>query len=314
MALIKSFPIAPKLNFMAKRKLFLALSALLMLGSILSVAILGLNFGVDFRGGILLEVRTDGPANLGELRSRLSSLNVGEVTLQEFGEPTDVLINIQQQDGNEEAQNAAIQIVKTALGADVVEYRRTEFVGPKVGGELKEAGILATVLALVAIGIYIWFRFEWQFSAAALIALLHDVIATVGFFALTQVEFNLSTLAAVLTIAGYSINDTVVIFDRVRDELRKYKKMPIVELLDMSINRTLSRTVLTSFTTLLALISLFVFGGEVIRGFSMGLIWGIVIGTYSSIALAVPILSYMNIRAGERDEKGQPEQSAATAS
>jgi len=314
MALIKSFPIAPKLNFMAKRKLFLALSALLMLGSILSVAILGLNFGVDFRGGILLEVRTDGPANLGELRSRLSSLNVGEVTLQEFGEPTDVLINIQQQDGNEEAQNAAIQIVKTALGADVVEYRRTEFVGPKVGGELKEAGILATVLALVAIGIYIWFRFEWQFSAAALIALLHDVIATVGFFALTQVEFNLSTLAAVLTIAGYSINDTVVIFDRVRDELRKYKKMPIVELLDMSINRTLSRTVLTSFTTLLALISLFVFGGEVIRGFSMGLIWGIVIGTYSSIALAVPILSYMNIRAGERDEKSQPEQSAATAS
>ena len=209
---------------MSKRKLFLMFSALIMLGSVISFATLGLNFGVDFRGGILLEVRTNGPADIGALRSRLSSLDVGEVTLQEFGAPTDILINVQRQDGGEGAQEAAIQVVKDALGADVAEYRRTEFVGPKVGGELKEAGFLATVLALAAIGVYLWFRFEWHFSAAALIALMHDVIATVGFFSLTQVEFNLSTLAAVLTIAGYSINDTVVIFDRVRGRTAQVQK------------------------------------------------------------------------------------------
>lgn len=315
MAIIKAFPVAPKLNFLSKRKLFLAFSAFLMLGSIVSFATLGLNFGVDFRGGILLEIRTNGPADLGELRSRLSSLDVGEVTLQEFGAPTDVLINIQRQDGGEGAQEAAIQVVKEALNDTVEEYRRTEFVGPKVGGELKQAGFLATVLAMAAIGLYIWFRFEWHFSAAALTALVHDVIATVGFFSLTQVEFNLSTLAAVLTIAGYSINDTVVIFDRVRDELRKYKKLPIVEVLNMAINRTLSRTVLTSFTTLLALFSLFIFGGEVIRGFSLGLIWGVIIGTYSSVALAVPLLSFMNIRAGVTNpDKDQKEETAPAAS
>lgn len=310
MALIKALPVAPKLNFMSKRKLFLAFSALIMLGSLLSFATLGLNFGIDFRGGILLEVRMNGPADIGALRDRLSPLDVGEITLQEFGEPTDILINIQRQEGDQGAQEAAIAVVKDALGSEVQEYRRTEFVGPKVGGELKQAGFLATVLALAAIGFYIWFRFEWHFSAAALAALLHDVIATVGFFSLTQVEFNLATLAAVLTIAGYSINDTVVIFDRVRDELRKYKKLPVVEVLNMAINRTLSRTLLTSVTTLLALLSLFIFGGEVIRGFSLGLIWGVVIGTYSSVALAVPILSFMNIRVGASDENDKVEQTA----
>ncbi len=310
MALIKALPVAPKLNFMSKRKLFLAFSALIVLGSLLSFATLGLNFGIDFRGGILLEVRMKGPADIGELRDRLSPLDVGEITLQEFGEATDILINIQRQEGDEGAQEAAIAVVKDALGSDVEEYRRTEFVGPKVGGELKQAGFLATVLALAAIGFYIWFRFEWHFSAAALIALLHDVIATVGFFSITQVEFNLATLAAVLTIAGYSINDTVVIFDRVRDELRKYKKLPVVEVLNMAINRTLSRTLLTSVTTLLALLSLFIFGGEVIRGFTLGLIWGVLIGTYSSVALAVPILSFMNIRVGAGDEKDKVEQTA----
>lgn len=314
MALIKALPVAPKLNFMSKRKLFLAFSALIMLGSLVSFATLGLNFGIDFRGGILLEVRMNGPADIGELRDRLSPLDVGEITLQEFGEPTDILINIQRQEGDGDAQEAAIAVVKDALGADVEEYRRTEFVGPKVGGELKQAGLLATVLALAAIGFYIWFRFEWHFSAAALVALMHDVIATVGFFSITQVEFNLATLAAVLTIAGYSINDTVVIFDRVRDELRKYKKLPVIEVLNMAINRTLSRTLLTSVTTLLALFSLFIFGGEVIRGFSLGLIWGVVIGTYSSVALAVPILSFMNIRVGASDENDKVEQTAAPAS
>ena len=296
MALIKRFAVASKLRFMAWRNLYLAISAALVAASIAVFAVQGLNFGIDFRGGILLEVKTDGPADIGEMRQLLGDLNLGEVTLQEFGGADDVLINLQRQEGEEAEQIQAIQVVKDALGERVVEYRRTEFVGPKVGGELKQAGAIATVLALLVIAVYIWFRFEWQFSVAALIALLHDVIATVGFYAVTQIEFNLATLAAVLMIAGYSINDTVVIFDRVRENLRKYKKMPLFELLDLSINQTLSRTILTSVTTLLALIALFIFGGPVIRGFTTGLIWGVCIGTYSSVGLAVPLLARLNIR------------------
>lgn len=307
MALIRKIGIAPHIAFMARRNLFLAFSATLVLASIALAVFQGLNFGVDFRGGILIEARTEGPADLSALRARLGALGLGGVTLQEFGDPSDVLINVQRQEGDEAEQIAAINIVKEALGAEVVEYRRTEFVGPKVGGELKRAGAIATGLALLVIGVYIWFRFEWQFSVAALIALAHDVVATIGFYALTQIEFNLATLAAVLTIAGYSINDTVVIFDRVRENLRKYKKMPMFELLDRSINQTLSRTLLTSVTTVLALFALFLFGGPVIRGFTVGLIWGVVIGTYSSIGLAVPILAHFNLRgaAGERAASGR---------
>ncbi len=297
MALIRRVPIEPQFAFMAWRKLFLVFSALLVLGSLGLVFGVGLNFGVDFRGGILIQTHSDGPAPLSEMRARLSGLGLGEVTLQTFGDPADVLINIERQAGDEAEQSAAIVVVKEALGDLVSEYERTEFVGPKVGGELKRAGLLATVLSLLGIAFYIWFRFEWQFSLAALVALTHDVIATVGFYALTQVEFNLATLAAVLTIAGYSINDTVVLFDRVRETLRKYKKLPIDEVLDMAINRTLTRTMLTSLTTLLALIALFLFGGQVIRGFTIGLIWGVIIGTYSSIGIAVPLLARMQLRA-----------------
>ncbi len=296
MALIKHITVVPNLVVMARRKQFLAFSAALVFASVALFLIQGLNFGIDFRGGILIEVKTDGPANLGEMRSLLGGLGLGEVTLQEFGEPDDVLINLQRQDGEEAEQIKAIAVLKDALGDRVVEYRRTEFVGPKVGGELKRNGAIATGLALLVIGLYIWFRFEWQFSVAALIALLHDVLATIGFYSLTQIEFNLATLAAVLMIAGYSINDTVVIFDRVRENLRKFKKMALFELLDRSINQTLTRTVLTSVTTLLALLALFLFGGPVIRGFTTGLIWGVCIGTYSSIALAVPLLARFNVR------------------
>jgi len=307
MALIRKLPAELNLNFIGRRHLFLIFSAALILGSIGLFFVQGLNFGVDFRGGILMEVRTEGPADLAELRSRVSGLGIGEVTLQRFGEPNDVLINVAQQDGDEAEQIAAIDAVKQALGPDI-ELRRQEYVGPKIGDELKEAGLLATVLALVGIGFYIWFRFEWHFGAAALVALVHDVIATVGFYSLTQIEFNLATLAAVLTIAGYSINDTVVIFDRVRETLRRYKKLPLDELLNRSINATLSRTFLTSLTTLLALLALFFFGGEVIRGFTAGLIWGVVIGTYSSIGLAVPLLSLMKLRrsgvVGDEEEAG----------
>ncbi len=304
MALIKRIPIEPKFDFMSKQNLFLIFSAVLILGSVLLVLTRGLNFGVDFRGGILIEVQTDGPADLSSMRADLGGLGLGEVTLQTFGEDDDVLINIERQEGDEKAQIAAIERVKEALGDRVVEYRRTEFVGPKVGSELKRAGVLATVLSLLGIALYIWFRFEWQFSLAALVALAHDVVTTIGFYALTGVEFNLATLAAVLTIAGYSINDTVVLFDRVRETMRKYKKLDTDALFNMAINRTLSRTLLTSFTTLLALFSLYLFGGQVIQGFTLGLIWGVAIGTYSSIGLAVPLLKRMKVR--ELPDSGEP--------
>ena len=296
MALIKRLPTEPKINFIGRYRLALTLSAVLVVASLGLFMTTGLNYGVDFRGGVMLEVRTAGPADLGALRSRLGGLGLGEVTLQSLDEPTDVLINVQRQDGGDEAQNAAIAVIKEALADTVVEYRRTEFVGPKVGGELKEAALIATILALGAIALYIWFRFEWQFSVAALLALTHDVITTIGFFVITGLEFNLASVAAILTIAGYSINDTVVVFDRVRESLRKYKKVPVSEVLNMALNATLSRTLLTSITTLLALIALSVFGGHVVRGFSLALIWGVLVGTYSSIGVATPLLMLMNLR------------------
>jgi preprotein translocase subunit SecF len=313
MALLRYVPDEPNLRIIPRRKLFAIFSSLLVAGSIALFLVQGLNFGVDFRGGILIEIQTKEPANLGDLRARLGGLGLGEVTLQQFGAPTDVLINVQRQEGEEAEQIKAIDKVKAELGDQVVEYRRTEFVGPKVGAELKEAGFLATVLSMLGIGLYIWFRFEWQFSLAALIALAHDVIATVGFYALTQIEFNLATLAAILTIAGYSINDTVVIFDRVRETLRKYKKMPLPELLNKAINATLTRTLLTSLTTLLALIALSLFGGEVIQGFTLGLIWGVVIGTYSSIGIAVPLLLRVNLRGSLMAESGKDESAGSGA-
>lgn len=302
MALIRKFPLDPGLNFIGRRNLFLAIAALLTVGSILATLVLGLNFGVDFRGGLLIEARMGQPADLGELRARLGTLNLGEVTLQQFGEPTDVLINLSGKEEDQAGQQAAVAAVTAALG-EGVEIRRQEYVGPKVGDELKADGALATILAMIGIAIYVWVRFEWQFGVAALVSLLHDVLTTVGFFAVTQLEFNLSTLAAVLTIAGYSINDTVVIFDRVREMLRRYKKMELNELLNRAVNTTFSRTLLTSVSTLLALVALFVFGGEVIRGFTAGLIWGIALGTFSSFGLAVPLLSYMKLRRGDDKEK-----------
>ncbi len=311
MAIIRHLPLGFGIRFLAKRKAFLALSAALIVASIASFLTIGLNFGIDFRGGILLEVRFQQQPDLASLRSRLDGLGLGEVSLQTFGEPNDVLINVQRQEGGEEAQNAAVQAIRGALGNEGVDYRRTEFVGPTVGAELRQAGILATLLSLAAIGCYIWFRFEWHFAVAALAALAHDIIATIGFYSVMQLEFNLATLAAVLTIAGYSINDTVVVFDRVRETLRKYKKRPVQEVLDDAINMTLSRTILTSVTTLLALFALYIFGGEVIQGFVIGLIWGVLIGTYSSIALAVPLLYYLGVRRVETGDSDEPAEAEA---
>ena len=283
------------LAFISKRKLFFVFSALLVAFSIGMFLTKGLSYGIDFKGGIMIEIRTEKAVDIGDMRKTLGSLDLGEVALQTFGQPTDVLIRIQRQEGDEKAQQEAVQKVKAVLG-EGVEYRRTEFVGPKVSDELFWDGVLAVGLAILAILVYIWFRFEWQFGLGAVAALSHDVISTIGIFALLDLEFNLSTVAAVLTIAGYSINDTVVVFDRVRENLRKYKKMPLPELLNNSINQTLSRTVITSVTTLLALLSLYFLGGAGIRDFSFAMIWGVVIGTYSSICLAVPLLLYMKIK------------------
>lgn len=313
MRTLKLIPADVNIAFISKHKAFFVFSAALVIASIALFFVRGLNYGIDFQGGILIEVRTEKAADISAMRGQLGKLDLGEVALQEFGQPTDVLIRVQRQDGGEAAQQAAVDKVKVALG-DKVSYRRTEFVGPKVSHELLVDGILAVGLAILAILVYIWFRFEWQFGLGAVIALAHDVTATIGVFALLGLEFNLSTVAAVLTIAGYSINDTVVVFDRVRENLRKFKKMPLSELLNNSINQTLSRTIITSLTTLLALLALYFLGGAVIRDFSFAMIWGIVVGTYSSICLAVPLLLYMNLdRAGMMVDGDNAEAAADTA-
>jgi len=282
-----------EVNFIGFRFVAFVLSAILIIGSITLTATKGLNFGTDFTGGIMMEIGTPQPANLKEMRAKLNDLGLGDVQLQNFGSDRDVLINMAvPEDGD---ASSTVDKIKATLGSDI-DYRRSEFVGPKVGNELVEAGILAVVLSIGAMLVYIWFRFEWQFGASAILALLHDVIATIGLFAITQMEFNLTTVAAILTIAGYSINDTVVVFDRVRENIRKYKKKPLPKLLNESINEMLTRTILTSFTTLIALISLYIFGGEVIRGFVVALIWGIVVGTYSSIFVASSFLIYMKVK------------------
>lgn len=299
MKTLKLVPPGTKIDFIGKRFIAMALSAFLVVASLGLYTTKGLNLGIDFLGGIMLEIKTKGPADLGNLRGKVGSLGLGDISLQEFGSADVVLLRVQRQEGGDNAQQEAVAKIKGAIGDQVVEYRRTELVGPTVGAELQESAIWAVIAAIGAILLYIWFRFEWQFGIGAVIALTHDVITTIGLFSLISLEFNLATVAAVLTIAGYSINDTVVVYDRVRENLRKYKKMPLPDVFNQSINETLSRTVMTSVTTLLALGALYTFGGEVIRGFTIALIWGVVIGTYSSVALAVPLLLYLNVHRGD---------------
>jgi len=286
-------PPGTNIPFIAVRKFFFAFSLCLVLGSLFIFAIRGLNYGIDFQGGILLEVKTQGPADIAGMRSTLGALGLGEVALQGFGAPDDVLIRLAKQEGGDAQQQVAVEKVKQALG------RVSNTAGSRwsAAGQQRTAPgrHLRVVLALIAMLIYIWFRFEWQFGLAAVIALLHDVISTIGVFAVLQWEFNLSTIAAVLTIAGYSINDTVVVFDRVRENLRKYKTMALPDLLNRSINETLARTIMTSLTTLVAIGALYAFGGEVVRGFSFAMIYGIGIGTFSSICVASSLLLYMKV-------------------
>lgn len=309
---IRFFQKTPSIPFMSFRRPAIIASGALAVLSVVLALVAGLNFGIDFRGGTLMEVRTPVAADVGTLRSRLGGLGLGEVALQEFGSPMDVLIRIERQSGEGNAQALAVEAVKDELIAiygEEVSFRRTEFVGPKVSGELLTAGVLAVSLSLVAILIYVWFRFEWQFGVCAVIALFHDVVLTIGLFSVTRLEFNLATVAALLTIVGYSLNDTVVVFDRIRENLRKYKKMELAALLDRSLNEILSRTLVTSITTLLALLALFVIAGGAIRGFTVALIWGVVIGTYSSLFIATPFLLAMNVR--RQDDPEAKRQSAS---
>jgi len=292
---LKLVPAETAFKFIGLRHIAYAGSALMVLASMALFFTNGLNFGIDFRGGTMIEIGTEGPADIGDLRNRLSSLNLGDVQVQEFGAPNDVLIRVEQQAETEGSDQTVVELIRGELG-EGVEYRRVEVVGPKVSSELVEAGTLAVVMAVILMLVYIWFRFEWQFSVGAVLALLHDVILTIGIFSIFQLEFNLSIIAAILTIVGYSMNDTVVVYDRVRENLRKYKKLDLGELLDRSINETLSRTAMTSITTLLALLALYIFGGEVIRGFTFAMMWGVFIGTYSSIFIAAPLLMILGVK------------------
>lgn len=293
---ITIFPPETRIPFMRYKGICLVASFIAMVVSIVLILTVGFNFGVDFKGGSMIEVQhKTGPVDLASLRQKLSSLGLGEVQIQEFGSADDILIRVEEQPGGEEAQQQAVAKIVAALGDEYVQ-RRVEIVGPAVSSELRTTGMLAVLISLVGICVYIWFRFEWQFAIGAMLSLAHDVLLVAGVFSLFQWDFDLSIVAALLTILGYSVNDTVVVSDRIRENLRKYKRMELDELLNLSINETLSRTILTGLTTLVVLAVLFLIGGEVIRYFSLAMLLGVLIGTYSSIFIAAPLLGYTGIK------------------
>ncbi|MEQ1714956.1 MAG: protein translocase subunit SecF [Hyphomicrobium sp.] len=290
------FPHDLRLPFMRFKGMALAASVVAMLISLALVATKGLNYGVDFKGGSMIELQSkSGPANISAIRSTLSGIVAGTPQIQEFGGPNNVLIRIEEQPGGEGAQQAALKSVLEAVGPGY-EQRRVEVVGPAVSSELRTTGFIAVAAGILAIVAYVWFRFEWQFALGAVVALTHDVLVTAGIFSFFQFEFDLSTVAALLTILGYSVNDTVVVSDRIRENLRKFKKMELNELLNLSINETLSRTILTGVTAIVVLLALYIFGGEVIRNFNFAMLLGVVIGTYSSIFIAAPLLAYLGVK------------------
>jgi preprotein translocase subunit SecF len=313
--LLRIVPDDTRFDFMRFRRISFPVSALLSIAAIALFFFHGLNFGIDFVGGTLMEVQTKaGPADLAKMRSTIGGLKLGDFQLQEFGAPNDVLIRISEQPGGDEAQQAAVQKVREALG-DEVDYRRVEVVGPSVSTELLAYGTIGLVMAIGAILIYLWFRFEWQFALGAMIANVHDLVLTVGFMSLTHIDFDLTSIAALLTILGYSLNDTVVIYDRIREMLRRYKRMPMPELLNVSINATLSRSIVTHLTVAISLLALLLFGGQAIHSFTATMMFGVVlVGTYTSVFIASPILIYLGVGAN-RMEGGaeEPEPPAAQA-
>lgn len=274
-------------------KLCFALSIFLCVATAIMLPIRGLNYGVDFAGGILMEVRTPGPADLAGMRSKLNDLNLGDVALQEFGSPNDILIRVQKQGASEQDEMKAVALIQNVLSKDV-EYRRIEVVGPKVGGELIRDGIWAVVLSLGGIMAYMAFRFGWRAGFTGVVALIHDCWTTLGLYAVTGLQFDLTSVAVIVTIAGFSINDTVVIDDRIRENLRKYKTMDFRDLINRSINETMARTIMTNGLLFLAVLALVMFGGQVLQNFSIAMLWGVVIGTYSTIYVAAPMEWYMS--------------------
>ena len=293
---LKLVPDHTNIPFVSVRYIAIGFSAVVVIAAVILMFTKGFNFGIDFKGGTVIEIATQKPADLTDLRTRLNALKIGEVQLQRFGDDSNVLIRVgtAKGDSSEDAGEKIVQKVKAELGNEVT-YRRIESVGPQVSSELIRAATLAVLVSVAAMFAYIWFRFEWQFGLGAVLSIVHDVMATIVVFSVFQLEFNLTTIAALLTIVGYSMNDTVVVYDRMRENLRKYKKMELGDLIDLSLNETLSRTIMTSTTTLLALLSLFIFGGEVIRSFTFAMIFGILIGTYSSIYVAAPVLMAIGV-------------------
>jgi preprotein translocase subunit SecF len=296
---LRIVPDDTKFDFMRFRRISFPISAAMSILAISLYFFHGLNFGIDFKGGTLIEVQTkSGNADLAKMRATLSSLGLGEVQLQQFGAPNDVLIRIAEQPGGDAAQQTAVAKARGALG-DAYDYRRVEVVGPRVSGELLSYGVIGLGLAIFCILIYLWFRFEWQFALGAMIANVHDIVLTIGFMSVTQIDFDLTSIAALLTILGYSLNDTVVIYDRIREMLRRYKKMPMPDLLNASVNQTLSRSVITHVTVSLALLALLLFGGEAIHSFTATMMFGVVlVGTYTSVFIASPILIYLGVGTG----------------
>jgi preprotein translocase subunit SecF len=311
--LLRIVPDDTRFDFMRFRRISFPISALLSIAAILLYFFHGLNFGIDFVGGTLMEVQTKaGPADLAKMRATMGSLHLGDFQLQQFGAPDDVLIRISEQPGGDAAQQVAVQKVRDALGTEV-DYRRVEVVGPSVSTELLSYGTIGLVLAIGAILVYLWFRFEWQFALGAMIANVHDLVLTVGFMSLTRIDFDLTSIAALLTILGYSLNDTVVIYDRIRELLRRYKKKPMPDLLNASINATLSRSIVTHLTVSLSLLALILFGGQAIRSFTTVMMFGVVlVGTYTSVFIASPILIYLGVGRTRLGEAEEPEIPSAT--
>ena len=305
---LRIVPDETSFDFMRFRRISFPISAVMSILAISLYFFHGLNFGIDFKGGTLLEVQVKADkADLAKMRTTIGSLGLGDFQLQEFGNPRDVLIRISEQPGGDEAQQAAVSKVRGAFG-DSVEYRRVEVVGPRVSTELLSYGTIGLISAIGAIFVYLWFRFEWQFALGAMIANVHDLVLTIGFMSVTQIDFDLTSIAALLTILGYSLNDTVVIYDRIREMLRRYKRITMADLLNISINSTLSRSVITHVTVAMALLALLLFGGQAIHSFTATMMFGVVlVGTYTSIFIAAPVLIYLGVGQGRTEHIEKPE-------
>ena len=302
MPLLRLAPENTKFGFMRFRRWSYPFSAVLSIVSVVMFLLVGMNFGIDFAGGTLMEVRAKaGDADLAQLRSLGEETGLGHIEVQGFGNRTDATLRFGVQPGGDGAQEAAVKKIQAAL-ADRYEFRRVEVVGPRVSGELVQSGTIGVVVSIFAVLLYLWFRFEWQFAVGAVIATMHDLLLTVGFFSVTHLEFNTTSIAAILTIVGYSLNEAVIVLDRIREVMRKYKRLSTAEMIDMSINAVLPRTIMTATTVFLALLALVLFGGEVIKSFSLAMMWGIFVGTYSSIFICSPILIYLGVRNEQKAE------------